>query len=124
MDDIFREIQGIDPSGISFEPEHVDRMLTELVEQTDQLERVLLGDAYMPGKLTATPLGKPAKDLLEMLKEAIKFENIEEAGGIMDKISEDSLDVNGIGPDAEEAQKFYRSLIKLDNSRRGKNEDS
>ena len=43
---------------------------------------------------------------------------------IMDKISEDSLDVKGIGPDAEEAQKFYRSLIKLDNSRRGKNEDS
>ncbi len=39
---------------------------------------------------------------------------------IMDEISEDSLDVKGIGPDADETQKFYKSLVKLDNSRRGK----
>lgn len=31
---------------------------------------------------------------------------------IIDKICEDSLDVKGIGPDAEETRKFYKSLVK------------
>jgi len=32
--------------------------------------------------------------------------------GIIDKICEDSLDFEGIGPGVEDALKFYRSLVK------------